>query len=115
MSELNAREVLEKVSSGDMDIDKAERLLKLDYVEKIGNHTVFDMSRECRNGIPEVIYAESKTPAKVADIVERVIAHKGILVLSRASDEHHSAIVKRIGKKGVVYRADAAHDHRRQA
>lgn len=104
---MNAREVLEKLSRGEMDIDKAERLLKLDYVERIGNHTVFDMSRECRNGIPEVIYAESKTPAKVADIVERVIAHKGILVLSRASEEHRAGIVKRIGQEGVIYRADA--------
>jgi NCAIR mutase (PurE)-related protein len=107
VSELDAREVLEKLSRGEIEVDKAERLLKLDYVEKIGNHTVFDMSRECRNGIPEVIFAETKAPERVAEIVERVIAHKGIVMLSRASAEHHAEIVKRIGQEGVSYRAEA--------
>lgn len=99
--------MLEKLSRGEMDVDAAERLLKLDYVEKIGNHTVFDMSRECRSGIPEVIYAEGKTPAKVGEIVERVIAHKGIVVLSRASEPYHAEIIRRIGQEGVVNRAEA--------
>ena len=104
---MDAREVLEKLSRGELDIDKAERLLKMDYVEKIGNHTVFDMSRECRNGIPEVIYAESKTPSDVGEIVERVIAHKGIVVISRASAAYHTEIVKRIGQEGITYRTNA--------
>ena len=107
MIELDAREVLEKLSRGEIEVDKAERLLKLDYVEKIGNHTVFDMSRECRNGIPEVIYAETKAPERVAEIVEHVIAHKGIVMLSRASAEHHAEIVKRIGQEGVTFKAEA--------
>jgi len=72
----DSREVLEKLAAGEIDIDTAERLLRLDYVEKIGNHTVFDMSRECRSGIPEVVYAEGKTPEKAGEIAERVIAKK---------------------------------------
>jgi pyridinium-3,5-biscarboxylic acid mononucleotide synthase len=104
---LDAREVLEKMASGELDIDAAERLLRLDYVEKIGNHTVFDMSRECRSGIPEVVYAESKTPEKAGEIVERVISKKGILVLSRASEKHHAEVLRRIGPEGVLYKPDA--------
>jgi len=107
VSDLDAREVLEKLSKGALDIDAAERLLKLDYVEKIGNHTVFDMSRECRNGIPEVIYAGGKAPGKVGEIVERVVEKKGIVVLSRASGEHHAEVVRRIGQDGVVYKPEA--------
>lgn len=104
---MDAREVLEKLAGGELDIDKAERLLKLDYVEKIGNHTVFDMSRECRSGIPEVIYAEGKTPEKAGEIVERVIKKKGILVLSRASRDYFDEIVKRIGADGVTFKPEA--------
>jgi len=104
---LDTREVLEKLSRGELDIDKAERLLKMDYVEKIGNHTVFDMSRECRNGIPEVVYAESKAPSDVGEIVERVVAHKGIIVISRASEAYHAEVVKRIGQDGVAFKARA--------
>ena len=104
---MNAREVLEKLSLGEIDIDAAERLLKLDYVEKIGNHTVFDMSRECRSGIPEVIYASGKTPGQVGEIVERVVARNGIVMVSRASPDCHAEIVRRIGPKGVTHSADA--------
>jgi NCAIR mutase (PurE)-related protein len=103
----DAREVLEKLAAGEIDIDMAERLLRLDYVEKIGNHTVFDMSRECRSGIPEVVYAEGKTPEKAGEIVERVIAKKGMLVLSRASEAYHEEVIKRIGPEGVTYRPEA--------
>lgn len=104
---MNAHEVLEKLSRGEIDIDAAERLLKLDYVEMIGNHTVFDMSRECRSGIPEVIYAGGKSPSQVGEIVERVVEHKGIVMVSRASDDHYTEIVKRVGSEGVVYGTDA--------
>lgn len=107
MKDVDAREVLEKLAAGELDIDAAERLLKLDYVEKIGNHTVFDMSRECRSGIPEVIYAEGKSPEKAGEIVERVIAKKGVLMLSRASKEYYDEVVRRIGTGGVAYRDDA--------
>jgi NCAIR mutase (PurE)-related protein len=105
--DLDAREVLERLASGELDIDAAERLLKLDYVEKVGNHTVFDMSRECRSGIPEVIYAEGKTPEKVSEIVGQVIRKKGILVLSRASEKYHVEVVRRIGPEGVTYKPEA--------
>jgi NCAIR mutase (PurE)-related protein len=104
---LDAREVLEKVACGEMDVEAAERLLRLDYVEKVGNHTVFDLSRECRSGIPEVVYAGGKAPERVSEIVEHVVRQKGIIVLSRASGEHHAAVVKRIGQEGVVYKPEA--------
>lgn len=104
---MDAREVLEKLAAGEIGIDMAERLLRLDYVERIGNHTVFDMSRECRSGIPEVVYAEGKTPEKAGEIVERVIAKKGMLVLSRASEKYHDEVVRRIGEDGVMYRPEA--------
>ena len=104
---MSVHDVLEKVKRGDIDIEAAERLLKLDYVERIGNHTVFDMSREARSGIPEVIYAEGKTPVKVGEIVEAVVAKKSMVTVSRASEAGHLEVVKRIGNEGVVHRPEA--------
>lgn len=104
---MSVRDILEKLSKNEINIDTAERMLKLDYVERIGNHTVFDMSREARSGIPEVIYAEGKTPQKVGEIVERVVAHKGIVTVSRASEKDHSEIVHRIGHEGVIHNTEA--------
>ncbi|MDI6897478.1 nickel pincer cofactor biosynthesis protein LarB [Methanocella conradii] len=104
---MDAREVLEKLVSGEIDIDQAERLLRLDYVERIGNHTVFDMGRECRSGIPEVVYASGKEPEKVGEIVERVVNKKGIIVVSRASAEYYDEVVRRIGGEGVAFKPEA--------
>lgn len=99
--------MLEKLVSGEIDIDQAERLLRLDYVERIGNHTVFDMGRECRSGIPEVVYASGKEPEKVGEIVERVVNKKDIIVVSRASAEYYDEVVRRIGGEGVAFKPEA--------
>ena len=104
---MSVHDVLEKLKHGDIGVDAAERLLKLDYVEKIGNHTVFDLSRESRSGIPEVIYAEGKSPGKVGEIVEAVVAKKDMVTVSRASEADHAEIVKRIGKEGVLHKPEA--------
>lgn len=104
---MDTREVLEKLVSGEIDIDQAERLLRLDYVERIGNHTVFDMGREWRSGIPEVVYASGKEPEKVGEIVEQVVKKKGIIVVSRASTEYYGEVVRRIGGEGVAFKPEA--------
>jgi len=104
---MSVRDVLEKVQKGEIGMEEAERMLKLDYVERIGNHTVFDLSREARHGIPEVIYAEGKEPAKVGEIVEAVVAKKGFVTVSRASEKDHAEIVKRIGGRGVTHKPEA--------
>ncbi|CAJ36552.1 nickel pincer cofactor biosynthesis protein LarB [Methanocella arvoryzae] len=104
---MSVHDVLEKVKRGEIGVEEAERLLKIDYVERIGNHTVFDMSREARSGIPEVIYAEGKTPAKVGEIVEAVVRQKGMISVSRASEADHAEIIRRIGSDGVIHRPEA--------
>jgi hypothetical protein len=104
---LSVHEVLERLKRGEIGVDEAERLLRVDYVERIGNHTVFDLARETRSGVPEVVYAEGKDPAKVGEIVEAVVARKGIVTVSRASERDHAEIVGRIGKDGVAHRPEA--------
>jgi len=104
---MSAHDVLEKLRRGDIGVEEAERLLKLDYVEKIGNHTVFDLSRETRSGVPEVVYAQGKDPAKVGEIVAAVVGKKGIVTVSRASEADHAEVVKRIGSHGVLHRPEA--------
>ncbi|MCX6651845.1 MAG: nickel pincer cofactor biosynthesis protein LarB, partial [Methanomassiliicoccales archaeon] len=100
---MNIRDVLDMYKKGEIDSAKAERLLRLDFIEKVGEHTVFDHSREARKGIPEIIFGETKTPQQVAEIVEKVLEDKEAVLVSRASEQHFRTVVKRIGKKGVRY------------
>ena len=89
---MNARDVLERFKRGEIDLDRAEQLLKLDFLEVIGDHTIFDHAREARRGIPEIIFGETKSPQVVADIVSRVLSDRDVILVSRASKEHLKAV-----------------------
>ncbi len=89
---MNARDVLERFKRGEIGLDRAEQLLKLDFLEVIGDHTIFDHAREARRGIPEIIFGETKSPQVVADIVSRVLSDRDVILVSRASKEHLEAV-----------------------
>lgn len=88
---MNIREILESYKNGDIDENDAERMLRMDYIQMISDHTVFDRSRMIRKDVPEVIYARTKSPKMVAEIVER---SEGDVLISRASREHYDAVTK---------------------
>lgn len=67
-----------------------ERLELLPY-EDIGFARI-DHHRALRSGMPEVIYAERKTPAQVASIFDRLAA-SGVPVLATRADAQHAAAV----------------------
>lgn len=64
-----------------------------------------DHHRESRQGFPEVILCEGKTPTQAAEIAKRIVAHGSRLLATRASKEHYAAIRKRI--PGARYHAVA--------
>ena len=94
---MNARDVLERFKRGEIDLDRAEQLLKLDFLEVIGDHTIFDHAREASRGIPEIIFGETKSPQVVADIVGRVLSDREVILVSRASNEHLEAVKSVVG------------------
>ena len=86
------REVLERLSSGQISLDEAEKALKPLAFEQVGELARFDVGREIRHGIPEVIIAEGKTPDDVVDIVSKALDQEGRAVVSRAKKEHIEAL-----------------------
>ena len=89
---MSIRDVLEQLKRGKIDEERAEQLLKLDFLERIGEHTCFDHAREARRGIPEIVFGETKTPEMVGDIVRRVIVDRDVVLVSRASQAHLNAV-----------------------
>ena len=89
---MSVRDVLEKHRKGEIDFREAERLLRLDYVQKIGEHTLFDTRRTERKGVPEIIYGESKSIDTIVDIIQGVMVDKEVLLVSRASQEQFEAV-----------------------
>ncbi len=86
---MDQREILKKllngIKNGSLDVEQGmERLRDLPFLD-IG-HTKIDLHRSFRNGFPEVIYAEGKTPEQVAEIFLRMKAHSHILATRVSAD-----------------------------
>lgn len=93
--------------NGDMSMEDAEQRLKMDYLQRIDNHTVFDHAREMRKGIPEIIFGMTKDPETVADIMQSAGKERQIILVSRASKAHMDAVLSRIGSDNLRYEAKA--------
>jgi len=85
------RETLESLLAGEISIDQAERLLKTRSMTEVEGATL-DIRREARTGIPEVIWAKDKTPAKVVEIASALVEAEGRAIISRTSAEHVKAL-----------------------
>ena len=85
------KELLQAVRDGGLDVEQGvDRLRDLPFLE-IG-HTKIDLHRSLRNGFPEVIYAEGKTPEQVAEIFQRMREHSHVLA-TRVSAEMAAHVV----------------------
>ncbi len=92
--------VLEAVSDGSIDVDEAfDALRHLPYEDL--DFAKVDHHRELRDGLPEVILGEGKTPAQVAAIGARLAEKSGRLLVTRLDREGYAAL--RDAVPGVEY------------
>jgi len=80
-------EILKRFASGNLSIEEAARELKLDGIGRLGEFAKIDLNRQYRTGIPEIVFAEGKRSADVADIALAHATAKGFALISRASHE----------------------------
>jgi NCAIR mutase (PurE)-related protein len=80
------RSLLESVADGSVPIDAALNSLALEPVESLGFATI-DHHRALRQGFPEVVYGEGKTPEQIREIATRIVARGDGVLVTRISDE----------------------------
>jgi NCAIR mutase (PurE)-related protein len=81
------KELLRKVAAGELSVDEAEKLLRVTAIREIEDFAKLDVNRESRNGVPEIILGDSKTPEQLIEIVLRLLHENGRVIVSRA-DKH---------------------------
>jgi NCAIR mutase (PurE)-related protein len=87
----NLRKLFEQVQKKSLSPDEAvERLRHLPF-EDLGFAKV-DHHRALRQGMPEVIFSQGKTPHQVAEIFSRLTAHGGNVLATRATEDQYSAV-----------------------
>lgn len=67
-------------------------MLKLDYIEKIDNFAQLDIFRQERKGIPEVIFAQSKSVEMIIEIIDKMLAKKDFILISRIREDQFPKI-----------------------
>ena len=106
----DAKEILEKVASGEMTVEEAELQLKMKPFVDLG-FAKPDLHRGLRQGVPEVIFGEGKTPEQIDKITESLLeGGQGTVLITRLSSEKAAALktpikyydVARIGVAGVI-------------
>ena len=80
------KNILEKVKSGEMEINDALLLLKKQPFEDIGYAKV-DLHRDIRQGAPEVIYGAGKTPEQIEGILSTMISNDVCTILITRLDK----------------------------
>jgi pyridinium-3,5-biscarboxylic acid mononucleotide synthase len=85
------RSLLERVHSGEIEIDQAlERLRNLPFDDMGYAH--LDLHRALRTGFPEVVYCQSKTAEQVTAIFSRLSQHHERVLGTRASPEQADSV-----------------------
>ena len=89
------RKLFEQVRKKRISPDEAvERLRHLPF-EDLG-FAKLDHHRALRQGMPEVIFAQGKTPHQVAEIFQRLAAQGGNVLATRATEEQYAAVAAAI-------------------
>jgi NCAIR mutase (PurE)-related protein len=86
------RRLLEEVKSGRLPVDDGIARLRRLTFEDLGFANV-DHHRRDRCGFPEVVFAEGKSVAQTVGIVERLLAHEGPVLVTRADDATTDALL----------------------
>jgi NCAIR mutase (PurE)-related protein len=88
---VDVKTLLDNVKSGTLSVESALEKLKTLPYEDLGFARV-DHHRQLRQGFPEVIFCQGKTPEQAALIAQKLAADGGNVLASRANIEHYNAI-----------------------
>jgi len=81
------RSILEKYKRGEINLEEAERELKLFCFHEIKDFGKLDLQRENRVGIPEIILGEGKKVEELCEICEEMLKNKGRCIITKLDSE----------------------------
>ncbi|MCA9639837.1 MAG: nickel pincer cofactor biosynthesis protein LarB [Polyangiaceae bacterium] len=104
MNTQSVRELLQKVQRGEVELDSAVELLKQLPVEDLGFANV-DHHRALRQGLPEVVLGESKTPEQIIGIAQALLARSSNVLITRVENDKAQRICEVL--PALEYKAEA--------
>jgi len=99
------KDILTKLLEKKMSIEEAERLLRANHVEEVGDLAKLDIFRKIRTGTPEVIFAQNKEPEMVIEITKMFLQSKQFAIISRYNEDQ-KILIDRTFEKTENYDID---------
>lgn len=95
MDEKQISELLGAFENGEISRENVIEKLKEAPFESVGDYARLDLHRELRNGFPEVIFGQNKTPDQVNEIMLRLRQHSRTVMATRVSAEKAAYVSER--------------------
>jgi len=95
-------DILAQYKNGEIPLEDAAEAIEGLRLERIGDIACIDLGRNVRCGMPEVVLAEGKDPAHLAEIAIRHAESAGRCVVTRISPEQVAGVKTRAGQKGIT-------------
>ena len=86
MNQDNLTKILSRVANGSLSVEDAQRQLKHISFENI-DFAQIDHHRSLRKGFPEVIFGQGKTSEQIIGIMEKMIVHEDVILVTRLEKE----------------------------
>ncbi len=96
------KEILEKIAKNELNIDDAEKLVRLLAISELEGLAKLDSKREFRNGLPEIILAEGKSPQNIVEIALKMMSENGRVIVSRCNPEHIQLLKEAVPEDAVL-------------
>ena len=113
------KELLSDVSEKKISIDEAYSKIKKLALVDVDDIVQFDVFRDSRTGVPEVVYAEYKTPEHCVEIIKKVVPKKNVVLFTRLKETHKEAFntffqsqkmfrieMSNLGNSAIVFNSD---------
>jgi len=91
---LNVEQIFQSLQKGKISPSRAEKLLSLYSIEKIGNIAQIDTGRKNRKGIPEIILAERKQLLDLKKIIKKTLSKNNDVLVSRIKQKDYTKILE---------------------
>jgi pyridinium-3,5-biscarboxylic acid mononucleotide synthase len=81
------KDILEQTATGQLSVEEAEKLLRLQAIAEVEGIAKIDSNREHRKGVPEIVLGENKSVHDVVEITRLMLGENGRVIVSRCSPE----------------------------
>ena len=93
MTNMDTREILEKVKRGEISVEEAEGYFRREPFEELG-YAKLDFHREVRTSFPEVIFCSGKPDQYLVSIYQKMVEATGRAFGTRATQEQYELVKK---------------------